>query len=97
MLMHRYGGPPPSGWASPIPRRSLRDFARVSVTKGGGSAQLGFSVPQQALALTAHNGDLVLLAGPHELLVYTNGSSPAFSVKVQVPSTTILEVVPKPS
>eukprot|EP01047_Picozoa_sp_COSAG01_P051484 COSAG01_NODE_5318_length_4337_cov_11.889571_7_plen_138_part_01 len=52
MLMHRYAGLPPSGWASPIPRRSLRDFVRVSVTKGGGSAQLGFSVPQQALALT---------------------------------------------
>ena len=56
MLMHRFSGAAPASWASPLPRRSLVDFQRVSVPAGG-TAQVAFAVPQAAMALTSVHGE----------------------------------------
>ena len=95
MLMHRFGSPSPSSWDSPVPLKSLIDFGRVSVDAGA-SATMAFSVPQASLALTTGQGDRVVLAGTHYLEVFTNGTAPVESVKVQVASEATIEVVPRP-
>ena len=81
------------------PKASLIDFARVTVTQGA-TQKVFFSVAHESLSLTTADGDKVVPAGTHTLYVKSGGTQGSFGKivgMVDVPSTTTVDTVARPS
>jgi beta-glucosidase-like glycosyl hydrolase len=87
-VYHRASSGLRSQLTHPAPIRALVGFQRSSVSAAPGYKAVKMTVPLERLVLTNNNGDKVLYAGTHELLV-TNGVQEDIVFSVNVETTIV--------